>query len=111
MKHAMSYGHMPSVHTAFMTSTVTSVGYYAGIYSGAFAISVVMSIIIVNDATQLRVYMGHHSEYINLIKEKLNIDNKKYPHLKERMGHRISEVLAGIVVGLFFTVLLIMLLK
>ena len=111
MKHAMSYGHMPSVHTALMTSLITSVGYYAGIQSGAFAVSIVIAIIVVDDATRLRVYMGRHSEYINLIKEKINMNDKKYPDLKERMGHRVNEVIAGAIVGLFFTTLFIMILK
>lgn len=107
IEHAMSYGHMPSVHTALMTSLITSVGHYTGIKSGAFAVSVVFAIIVVDDATRLRVYMGRHGEYINIIKEKLGINNEKYPDLKERMGHRLSEVLAGAAVGLIFTILLI----
>ncbi len=110
-KHAMSYGHMPSVHTALMTSMVTSVGYYAGIKSGAFAVAIVIAIIVVDDATRLRVYMGHHSEYINLIKDKVGIDAKKYPHLKERMGHRINEVVAGAIIGITLTLFLINLLR
>jgi len=102
---------MPSVHTALMTSMVTSVGYYAGIKSGAFAVAIVMAIIVVDDATRLRVYMGHHSEYINLIKDKVGIDKNKYPHLKERMGHRLSEVIAGAFIGLGLTIIFITLLN
>ncbi len=106
-KHAMSYGHMPSVHTALMTSMITSVGYYVGVTSGAFAVAVVVAIIVIDDATRLRVYMGHHSEYINLLKEKVGIDKEKYPDLKERMGHRLSEVIAGAFIGFGLTLLLI----
>ncbi|EKE21262.1 MAG: hypothetical protein ACD_7C00301G0002 [uncultured bacterium] len=106
-KHAMSYGHMPSVHTALMVSMVTSIGHYEGIDSGVFALAVIMAIVVVDDATRLRVYMGTHSEYINFIKNKLDMDNEKYPELKERMGHRLSEVIAGAIVGLTFTILLI----
>lgn len=111
MKHAMSYGHMPSVHTALMTSMVTSVGYYEGISSGAFALAIIMAIVVVDDATRLRVYLGTHSEYLNFIKNKLEMDNDKYPELKERMGHRMSEVIAGGIVGFSLTILLINLLK
>ncbi len=110
MKHAMSYGHMPSVHTALMTSMITSVGYYTGVNTGAFAVAVVVAIIVIDDATRLRVYMGRHSEYINLIKNKLDIKEENYPDLKERMGHRISEVIAGAIVGALFTTLLILIL-
>lgn len=111
IKHAMSYGHMPSVHTALMTSMVTSVGYYEGINSGVFALAVIIAIVVVDDATRLRVYMGTHSEYLNFIKNKLEIDNEKYPELKERMGHRKSEVIAGAIIGFTLTALLINLLK
>ncbi len=110
-KHAMSYGHMPSVHTALMISMITSVGYYVGVNSGAFAVAVVVAIIVIDDATRLRVYMGHHSEYINMIKDKVGIDNDKYPPLKERMGHRLSEVLAGAVIGFGLTIVLIFLMQ
>lgn len=111
LKHAMSYGHMPSVHTALMTSMLTSVGHYEGITSGAFAVGIIMAIIVVDDATRLRVYMGTHSEYINMLRDKVGADAEKYPDLKERMGHRNSEVIAGAIIGLTLTALLISLTK
>lgn len=110
-KHAMSYGHMPSVHTALMTSMLTSVGHYEGVASGAFAVAIIMAIIVVDDATRLRVYMGTHSEYINMLRDKVGADAEKYPDLKERMGHRNSEVIAGAIIGFTLTALLIALLK
>ena len=110
-KHAMSYGHMPSVHTALMVSMITSVGHYEGITSGAFAVAIIMGIIVVDDATRLRVYMGNHSEYINMLKKNADLDEEKYPDLKERMGHRLSEVFAGALVGLSLTYLFIMILS
>lgn len=108
LKHAMSYGHMPSVHTALMMSVVTSIGYYEGIDSGIFSLSVVLAVLIIDDATQLRVYMGNLGRYINKISIETNIkDEKNYPRLKERMGHRISEVIAGGIIGLVLTMILI----
>jgi len=88
---------------------LTSVGYYEGISSGAFAVALITAIIVVDDATRLRVYMGTHSEYINTLKEKLNLDKEQYPDLKERMGHRKSEVIAGAIIGFTLTALLILL--
>ena len=110
MKHAMTYGHMPSVHTALMVSLVTSVGYYTGYNSGSFTVAVIIAILIIDDATRLRVYMGNLGKYINAITQKVDgIDNEKYPRLKERMGHRISEVIAGAIIGFALTVFLIQL--
>ncbi len=106
-QHSMSYGHMPSVHTALMVSLVTTVGYYTGIDSGAFAVAAVIATLIIDDATRLRVYMGDLGRYINAIRVKIGLDEKKYPRLKERMGHRLSEVIAGALVGFFLTLLFI----
>lgn len=108
MKHAMSYGHMPSVHTALMVSLVTSIGNYEGVTSGAFAIAVVLAILIIDDATRLRVYLGDLGRYINTILKQIKIGRKdEYPRLKERMGHRINEVIAGGIVGFTLTIILI----
>ncbi|MFC1644959.1 divergent PAP2 family protein [Patescibacteria group bacterium] len=112
LKHAMSYGHMPSVHTALMVSLVASIGYYEGIASGAFAIAVGLAVLIVDDATRLRVYMGNLGRYINMHSKELKIkDKKEYPRLKERMGHRASEVAVGGIIGLLLTIIFINLLS
>ena len=106
-QHSMSYGHMPSVHTALMVSLVTTVGYYTGVKTGTFAVALVIATLIIDDATRLRVYMGDLGRYINAIRKEIDLDEKKYPRLKERMGHRLSEVVAGALVGFFLTVLFI----
>lgn len=110
LSHGMTYGHMPSVHSALMASMVTSVGYFEGLNSGAFAIALIMAILTIDDATRLRVYMGEHSRYINMIVNKIGAVEADYPRLKERMGHKPSEALVGGILGLVLTVLLITLL-
>jgi acid phosphatase family membrane protein YuiD len=105
--HGMTYGHMPSVHSALMISLVTSVGHFEGLNSGAFAVSLVMAILIIDDATRLRVYMGEHSRYINMLIDKIDAAEKDYPRLKERMGHKPLEALAGAILGFVLTVALI----
>ena len=108
LEHGMTYGHMPSVHSALMLSMVTSVGYYEGLDSGAFAVATVMAISIIDDATRLRVYMGDHSRYINMLTDKLNItESEDYPRLKERMGHKPSEALVGAILGFVLTIIFI----
>ena len=110
LSHGMTYGHMPSVHSALMISLVTSVGYFEGLNSGAFAVSLVMAILIIDDATRLRVYMGEHSRYINMLIDKTNAAEEDYPRLKERMGHKPMEALAGAILGFVLTVILIVIL-
>lgn len=102
---AVSHGHMPSSHTAFVTSMVTSVGYYEGLNSGAFAVALAMAIIVIDDSVRLRIYMGDHGRYLNQIIEQLP-SMKELPRLKERVGHKISEVIVGGIFGCALTLLL-----
>lgn len=103
---AFSFGHMPSTHTATVTSLVTSVGYYEGVNSGSFAIALILAVIIINDSLQLRVHMGDHGRYLNMLIRQLPLDEKKFPLLKERIGHRVSEVIVGGILGVTLALLL-----
>lgn len=104
--YALTHGHMPSAHTAFISSLVTSVAYYEGMHSGAFAVSVILAIIVIDDAIRLRMYMGDQGRYLNMLIRQLEIDTEKFPRLKERIGHRVSEVIAGGIFGFALTLLL-----
>ena len=101
---------MPSAHTGFVISLATSVGYYSGLSSGAFAVAVVFAIITIDDSVRLRMQMGHQGEYINMLISELKLQ-KDFPKLKERMGHRISEVVVGGICGFLLTLALIEILK
>lgn len=106
IQYAMTHGHMPSAHTAFIMSLVTSVGYYEGVHSGAFAVAVALAIIVIDDAARLRMYMGDQGRYLNMLIRQLNINEDQFPRLHERMGHRISEVIVGGILGVIFTLIL-----
>lgn len=104
--YAMTHGHMPSAHTAFIVSLVTSVGYFDGLTTGAFAVAVALAIIVIDDAARLRMYMGDQGRYLNMLIRQLPVDEKQFPRLQERMGHRVSEVIIGGVFGFLFTLIL-----
>lgn len=104
-KH-LGHGHMPSAHTGFVLALATSVGYYSGLDSGAFAVAIIFAIITIDDSVRLRMQIGHQGEYINMLIDELKL-KKEFPHLKERLGHRVSEVIVGGVYGLLLTLLLI----
>lgn len=110
IRYIMTHGHMPSAHTAFIVSLTASVGYYDGITSGAFTVAMALAIIVIDDAARLRVYMGDQGRYLNMLVRQLDIE-EKFPRLKERMGHRISEVIVGAIYGLLLTFLLIYILN
>ncbi len=97
---------MPSFHTGFVISILTTLGYYQGTTSGVFALATIFSIIIIDDALRLRVYLGDQGRYLNRLIEQLSIDKNKFPRLKERIGHRISEVIIGGILGFVLTLLL-----
>jgi uncharacterized protein len=99
----IGYGHMPSAHTGFVVSLVTSVGYYTGMDSGAFAVAVVFAIMIIDDSVRLRMYIGDQGFYLNRLVAHFRLKKEDFPKLKERMGHKISEVIVGGILGFFLT--------
>ncbi|MDR3559148.1 MAG: divergent PAP2 family protein [Candidatus Pacebacteria bacterium] len=107
----VSYGHMPSAHTGFVTALVTSVGWYDGLSSGAFAVALILAIMTIDDSIRLRMYIGSQGMYFNRLVARLNLDETEFPKLKERMGHRVDEVIVGGILGFLFTILLINLLS
>jgi len=111
LEYLATHGHMPSSHTAFVVSTLTSLGYYAGTSSPVFALAVIFAVLIVDDALRLRMYLGDQGRYLNMLVEQLSVDKKKFHRLKERIGHRVSEVIVGGLIGFFLSITLIKLLE
>lgn len=106
-EYLITHGHMPSSHTAFAISLLTSVGYYEGISSGTFAVAVALAFLVIDDAVRLRMYLGDQGRYLNMLVQELHMNTDQFPRLKERVGHRTNEVLAGAFVGFFLSVLFI----
>jgi len=106
----LGHGHMPSAHTGFVVSLATSVAYYSGLDSGAFAVALVFAIITIDDSVRLRMQMGHQGEYINMLISEMKL-KKEFPRLKERLGHRVSEVVVGGIYGFLLTMILIKILE
>jgi len=98
-----THGHMPSTHSAFVSSLVLTTGYLNGVNSGAFLVAFSLSILIIDDALRIRMYLGDQGRYLNMLVQTLKVDQKDFPRLKERIGHRSSEVLVGILYGIILT--------
>ncbi len=105
-EYMFTHGHMPSAHTAFAVSLATSVGWYEGIGSGSFAVAAALAFILVDDAARIRMYLGDQGRYLNMLVQQLDIDESKFPRLKERVGHRVSEVIVGGLIGFVATLVL-----
>ncbi|HEX8974070.1 MAG TPA: divergent PAP2 family protein [Patescibacteria group bacterium] len=115
IRYAFTHGHMPSAHTALAISLMTSVGYYEGVQDASFAIAAVLAFIIIDDAARLRMHLGDQGRYLNMLVQELtqqmNINEKQFPRLKERTGHRVSEIIVGAILGFTLSILFIWLLK
>lgn len=108
-EYMFTHGHMPSAHTAFAISLATSIGWYEGLHSGAFAVAFALAFVLIDDAARIRMYLGDQGRYLNMLIDQLkgSIDEKQFPHLKERVGHRTSEVVVGGLIGFIGTILFI----
>jgi len=110
-----STGGMPSSHTAFVTSTLISVGLVNGVSSVDFALAFVLAAIVLHDALGIRREAGKQAMMINAIvadflelteilhEEKIVETTDYNKKLKEFLGHEPIEVLGGIIFGSLVT--------
>lgn len=102
------YGGMPSSHSALVSSLTIAMGYYYGLSHPAFAISLIFSLIIIKDASGIRLKLGEQGKIINqLIKELPDKKEYKYPVMPERLGHTNLQVIVGIITSAIITSLLL----
>jgi acid phosphatase family membrane protein YuiD len=91
----IGYGGLPSTHTTIVTTTTALIGMREGIATPAFAVSLTLALIVVLDAVDLRRRLESHAIALN----RLAAGTSAGPPLRERLGHRPLEILAGIVTG------------
>ncbi|MED3562728.1 divergent PAP2 family protein [Bacillus xiapuensis] len=107
----ISTGGMPSSHTATIISLTTAIGLTTGFKSNEFAICVIMSAIVMHDATGVRRHAGYHAEVLNKLLVDFNalVETLKNPNLKktesraklkELLGHQPAEVFFGAITGI-----------
>lgn len=102
-----SYGGMPSSHAALVSSISTIAALDQGIRSIPFAICLVFSIIILRDATGLRMITEKQSLAINKLIKQLPQEKQDQVELqKESVGHTHLEILVGVIVGIVLTLIL-----
>lgn len=100
----ISYGGMPSAHTAFAVSVTTLIGIQEGTTSPLFAVAFIFTILIMRDAISFRNIIGMQGKTLNtLMKTLSNNEQKKLPHFSERLGHSVTEVVVGALFGVAMT--------
>ncbi len=98
----LSTGSMPSSHTAIVVSMSLEVGAILGYGSPEFGICFVIAGIVMHDAVKVRGESGKQAQIINQLLDAIDIHIdavKRQEKLKELIGHTVSEVLGGFIVG------------
>jgi acid phosphatase family membrane protein YuiD len=99
-KELLYDGGMPSAHTVLVVSTAAAV-YLERSLSIYFVISVVLALIVMNDAVKVRLVTQEQSKVIN----KLTKGKKDFPVLDEHVGHTPMEVLVGAAFGIIIPII------
>ncbi|WP_066192587.1 MULTISPECIES: divergent PAP2 family protein [Gracilibacillus] len=115
---AFSTGGMPSSHSAAVTAVTTGIGIEHGVSSGLFAVSCVLAVIIMFDATGIRRQAGEQAILLNMLVKDFNRflseakgwaqkgEYQKQKELKELLGHQPIEVFFGGLTGIILAFLL-----
>jgi acid phosphatase family membrane protein YuiD len=92
---------MPSSHSALVIAVTHAIGLMQGFGSPLYALAIVLSMIVLYDATGVRRQAGEHARVINAIVSDLVSGHPlKEEQLKELLGHTPGEVIAGATLGL-----------
>jgi acid phosphatase family membrane protein YuiD len=99
-------GGMPSSHTSVVTTLSVGIAVYEGISSPLFAISLVMGLYFIFEATGLRQEVGSQARVLNeLVARARDTHHLDVEQLQELIGHTWAEVLGGFAVGLLVSYL------
>jgi acid phosphatase family membrane protein YuiD len=98
-------GGMPSAHSSLVSALACAVGLTDGFDASYAMVAVGFGLLVLCDAATLRREAGRHAKLLNRIVEKMNsqldekdrIETKK---LKESLGHKRREVIAGVIFGI-----------
>ncbi len=100
-RRILGSGGMPSSHTSFVVALTLIVGFTEGFGVPLFAVCFTLAAIVMYDATGVRRETGRQAEVINEILRNVFISGKPIADddLKELVGHKPLEVLAGAIIG------------
>lgn len=99
-------GGMPSSHTALIVGLTTAVGVKDGTDSNIFALCLVVSLIVMYDASNVRHQAGRHASLLNIIITEMPPDHPVQDtllpgeRLRDSLGHTPLQVVCGAVLGL-----------
>lgn len=94
-------GGMPSSHTACVVALTTALGAISGTDTGTFAIGLVLSLVVMYDASGVRLHAGKQATVLNIIISQLPADHpgSETMPLRDRLGHTPRQVAVGALLG------------
>lgn len=100
-----SNGGMPSSHSSTMLALATAAAVSQGLGSPAFAVSGILSVIVMNDAFGVRWQAGKQAQVINkMIVELFSNTDEFDVKLKEIIGHTPFQVFMGALLGIIVAI-------
>ena len=105
-------GGMPSSHSATVAGLTVSTAMVYGSGGFEFVIALFFSIIVIYDAAGVRMETGREARILNLMRKRDLQEGRKplyEKELREKMGHAVPEILAGILIGTITAILVCML--
>ena len=103
LSRCYSSGGMPSSHTSMVMGRTTAIAVLNGMSSPFFAISLMFSLIVMYDATGVRLHAGKQASVLNMIITELPPDHPVSSNtvaLKDTLGHTPVQVIIGAIVGI-----------
>jgi acid phosphatase family membrane protein YuiD len=93
---------MPSSHTSLVVGLATAVGLKESLDSSLFALCLVFSLVVMYDATGVRLHAGRQAEVLNemIMNLPANHPVADARPLRDSLGHTPVQVGVGAVVGL-----------
>ncbi len=101
-------GGMPSSHAATVSSVTMIVGFESGFSSSVFIVSLFFSAIVIRDAVGVRQMVGELCKCFNDFTRTYHEDhhNKVFSSIKVIEGHSPSEVIIGLLLGSFISIVI-----
>jgi uncharacterized protein len=96
-EYFITAGGFPSSHSAFVAALATAVGLQSGFSGDAFAVAAVFGAIVIYDAIRLRGAVEKHARLLNMLTKKYYPE--EHQNLREMIGHKPGEVVAGVLIG------------
>ncbi|CAA6665367.1 unnamed protein product [Spirodela intermedia] len=108
-KRLIASGGMPSSHSATVAALAVAIGLRDGVGASSFALAVVLSVIVMYDASGIRLHAGRQAEVLPFsgimrVPSRAPLSNVR--PLREPLGHTPFQVVAGAVLGCVISLLL-----